>query len=140
MHAPCSTAPDSVKTQSHKRRHRSPKRLYRGCQRAAAIRALTAARLYLTDAVKTMEQAAVACGSNRAYVAAMVILVHAENTTLIARVLSGCIGIVEAAQDAKRVAGLVHAYRQAYAADHLAFAKAIGPETLFDHVVVPAVA
>jgi hypothetical protein len=47
--------------------------------------------------------------------------------------------LLKAAREAKHLAGLVKAYRTAPASDHVAFAKIIGAETLFDTVISPAI-
>jgi hypothetical protein len=133
-----------VQSQSCSRRfrphkHRSARRHFRHRQRAAVIRACTAARLYLIGEFPSLEAAAVGCGSNIQYVRAAVVLLEAENATLFQQVLRGDISLLAAARQARQVGKLVAAYRKASAADRVAFAKAIGPTTLFDTALVPAI-
>ena len=124
---------------SHPARYRSSRRHFRGHERAAVIRAMTAARLYMNKTVPTLAAAATACGSNPPYVRAAVTMIETENAHLVNRVLLGDVGLLEAARDAQRLAGLVKAYRTAAAGDHIAFARVIGATTLFDNAVAPAI-
>jgi hypothetical protein len=58
---------------THRRRQRaSPRRHFRHGWRAAAVRAFTAAGLYLNEQVPTLTAAAERCGSNVLYVRARV--------------------------------------------------------------------
>jgi len=108
--------------------------------RAAARRALTGARLYLTKQVSSYRAAAECCGSNHRYVKAAVTLCRAENSTLQGRVLRGWIPLTEAARQVEQVAALVRAYRVASTADCIEFVKAVGgPTILFDTLLVPAI-
>ena len=79
------------------------------------------------------------CGSNVAYIRAALILIETNNTALIRRVEVGDVPLMKAAQAAHDVAGLVKAYRTANAEDHVAFAKIVGPATIFDNMIVPAI-
>jgi hypothetical protein len=83
--------------------------------------------------------AALCCGSNVAYVRAAIALLKSENTTLLEHALCGQAPLVSTAKQVKQVAALVEAYRTATAADRVAFAKTIGPTTLFDSALVPAI-
>jgi hypothetical protein len=124
------------------RRHRQSARRHflRSGERAAALRALTGARLYLTGQASSIRAAAECCGSNVLYVRAAVTLCRAENSALRDRVLRGCIPLMEAARQVEHIAGLVRAYRAASTADCVGFVKAVGgPTVLFDTVLVPAI-
>jgi hypothetical protein len=85
-----------------------------------------------------VSEAATACGSNAVYVAAAVVLLEAENSTLLDQVLTGQVPLLAAVEEIKRLAELVAAYRKASAADRVQFARTIGPSTLFDNSLVPA--
>jgi hypothetical protein len=85
-----------------------------------------------------LAKAATACGSCPPYVAAAVVLLKAENASLLGSVLTGTVPLLVAARQSRHAAELVAAYRQATAADRVAFAKAIGPTVLFDNDLVPA--
>jgi hypothetical protein len=66
---------------------------------AAALRAMTAARMYLSEGGNiTLEEVAARCGSNVAYVRAAVVLIKAGDLILIDRVMSGNIPILTAAK------------------------------------------
>ncbi len=121
-----------------RRRYRSARRHFRGYQRAAVLRALTGAKGYRNGWFSTVSEAATACGSNAVYVAAAVVLLEAENSTLLDQVLTGQVPLLAAVEEIKRLAELVAAYRKASAADRVQFARTIGPSTLFDNSLVPA--
>ena len=135
MHTWFATSPN-VKRKRPRRPHR---RHFRGRERVAVKRAMTAARLYLNGTFKTLIEAATSCGSNIHYVRAAVTLIQAENTLLMTRVLAGHASLLKAAHDARGLAGLVKAYRVTTDDDHVAFARVIGPTTLFDNAVAPAI-
>ena len=119
----------------HHRQHRSPHRHFRHGKCAAAVRAFTAARLYVAGAVPTLETAAESCGSNVAYVQAALILLKANNAALVSDVLAGRVPILQAAREAKRLVDLIVAYREAKDPDRIAFARACGAEAIFDVLV-----
>jgi hypothetical protein len=122
-----------------KHRHpRSPRRHFRHGQRAAAVRAITAARLYLSGFANSFANAADQCGSSVVYVRAAVTLLRAENASLLNAVLGGKVPLLAAAREMQRLADLVAAYRTASASDRVAFAHAVGPTTLFENALVPA--
>jgi hypothetical protein len=104
-------------------------------QRAAVLRAVTAGRLYTTGQVSSLQTAAESCGANLAYVQAAVVLLKAEATHLLERVLRGEENLLTAAARAKRVASLLDAYRHADNDDRIVFARAAGIGTLLDTLV-----
>jgi hypothetical protein len=116
----------------HHRQYQSARRHFRHGKRAAVVRAFTAARLYINNAVPTLEAAAEACGSNVAYVQAALILMRAENASLVHDVLAGRVSILQAAREAQRLANLITAYREAKDPDRIAFVHACGAEAIFD--------
>ena len=120
------------------RRYRSARRHFRGNQCAAALRAFTGAELLLAGKVKSLAEAAAACGSNPAYVAGAITILHAEDALLVERVRTGKVSLLTAARSAMGAAKLVAAWRTASAADRVALARTVGPSILFDSVVVPA--
>jgi hypothetical protein len=103
--------------------------------RAAALRAVTAARLYLSGQIPNLVKAAESCGSNVTYLCAAIVVLRSENSVLLDRVLRGHIPLLAAANQVRRVVDLVAAYQTANEQDHVAFARAAGPERLFDEVV-----
>ena len=96
-----------------RRRRRSPHRQFRRGRRAAAVRALNAARLYLQGVFPTLAEAAEARGSNIAYVRAAATLLKADNASLVSDVLRGRAPLLTAAAEAKRLVDLVTAYKLA---------------------------
>ena len=121
----------------NKKKYRLRHRRMRAGQCAAARRALPAAQFYLDHRFPSLAVAALCHGSCVA-VRAAVILLKSENLVLLERVRRGHIPLLAAAKQVKQVAALVDAYRSAGAADRVMFAKAIGPTTLFDSALVPA--
>ena len=117
------------------RRYRSSRRRFRRGQSAAAVRAFTGAQLYVNAAVPTLEAAAMACGSNVAYVQAAIILLKADNASLVHDVRAGKVPILQAAREAERLVNLITAYREAKDPDRIAFARACGVETIFNTLV-----
>ena len=117
---------------------RSRRRQIRNGQRAAVLRALTAAKLHASGAITSLAKAAESCGSNVNYVRAVIVLLKAENETLLRRVLTGDAPLLGAAQQAQRMADLISAYRSANSADRVAFARTCGAEAIFDVLVEAA--
>ena len=130
-----------VKLNGNGRRHRyrSSRRHFRNQQRAAVIRGVTGAKLYLDGTLPTLATAATACGSNAHYVSAAVTLLKSENSTLLSRALCGAMPLLAAASEAKRVARLISAYREASADDLAGFARAVGPADVWDRVINPVI-
>jgi hypothetical protein len=114
------------------KRRRSARRHFRHGHRAAVIRAITAAKLYIDEAIPNLTTAAECCGSNVVYVTAAVILLRSENAALQERVLKGHVPLLAAAAQVKQVANLVTAYRAAKDADRIAFARACGTDQILD--------
>jgi hypothetical protein len=95
-------------------------------RRAAALQAMTGARLFAAGMVSTTTEAAACTGSNWVNVHVAAIILRAENQALIDQVLAGEIPLLRAAKKAKRVANLVSAYRAASEADIVQAAKIVG--------------
>jgi hypothetical protein len=114
------------------KRYRSARRLFRHGQRAAVLRAFTAAGLYIDKTIPSLVTAAESCGSNVAYVTAAVILLRSENATLQEQVLRGHVPLLAAADQVKSVANLVTAYRAAKDTDRVAFARVCGTDAILD--------
>jgi hypothetical protein len=79
----------------------------------AALRAVTAARLYSRGEMPTLAQAAIACGSTPAHVQAAATIMRAEDEKLLALVLGGMRPLVSVACQARRQADLLAAWRAA---------------------------
>jgi hypothetical protein len=134
-----STSYQSVHRDRHPvrgRRRRPGRRRFRDL---AALRAVTAAKLFATGSLPSMVAAAEACGSNPAYVRAAIVLLKSENSVLIDRVLRGHVPLLTAAKEVRRLAEAVHTFRQLTLADRPVFTRIIGPGELFDTTVSPAV-
>jgi hypothetical protein len=121
-----------------RRQYRSARRHFRHGQRAAVLRAATAAKLYCAGAIPTLALAAACCGSSVRYVEAVTVLLKTENTTLLDRVLKGHAPLLSTAAQAKRVADLVAAYRRADDADRVAFMRTCGTEDILNELVEAA--
>ena len=67
-----------------RRRRQSARRQFRYGQRAAVLRAVTAAKVYRDKAKPTLELAALSCGSNVKYVQAALVVMRSESNLLIA--------------------------------------------------------
>ena len=122
-------------TKGSRRRRQSARRHFRHGQCAAALRAITGARLYLKGATPTLAAAAESTGSNVAYIQAAIILLRADNASLVSDVLAGRVPLLQAAREAKRLVDLVTAYREAKDPDRVAFARACGVEAIFNTLV-----
>src|SRR5262249_55291223 len=120
------------------RRRQSPHRQIRNGRRSACVRAFTAAQLLRGKIAPSVAAAAERCGSNAAYIRAASAILESENKGLLADVINGPVPVLGAAREVQRLGALVSAYRQASAADRVAFAKAVGPTVLFDTSLVPA--
>jgi len=130
----------NFKVQTSRRRNKSSRRHFRNGQRAAALRAITAGRLYLDKAVPTLAAAASACGSNVNYVQAAVVLLRYGDNVLIEAVLNGAASILEAAHARRPVVELTRAYRTADPVDRILWAEREGVEKIFTDVLEPAIA
>jgi hypothetical protein len=107
-------------------------------QCAAAVRAVNGARGFLDHRFSNLATAALCCGSCASYIRAAIVLLKSENAVMLERALRGEIPLLAAAAQTQRIAKLVNAYRAASAADRVAFARTVGPTTLFDSTLVPA--
>jgi hypothetical protein len=103
--------------------------------RAAALRAVTAGRLYIAGTVPNLLKAAESCGSNVAYVRAAIVLLRSENSALLDRVLRGHVPLLAAANQVERLVSLIRAYRRTSEQDHVASFRMLGPERVFDEIV-----
>jgi hypothetical protein len=121
-----------------RRKRQSARRQFKNGRRNAAVRAFTGAQLVRTKIAPTVAAAAERTGTSRAYVEAALAILAAENTSLVADVVNGRVPLLAAAKAVRQLGALVNAYRQASAADRVAFARAVGPTVLFDTSLVPA--
>lgn len=126
----------SVNGRRARRQRRRPRD--RDGYRLAAIRGLTGARLVLKGECPTLRAAAMRCGSCIPYVQGGLALLQSENVSLLVKVAKGEVPLLAAARETRRLGALVAAYRAASASDRVAFARAVGPTTLFDNSLVPA--
>jgi len=120
-------------------RRRSARRRFDDDICLAPFRAINGAKLRLRGDASSVKEAALATGSCPPYVVAGIVLLQSNDVTLIAEVLAGRVGLLEAARRVKQVTQLIVAYRKATAADRVAFARIIGPTALFDDTLVPAI-
>jgi hypothetical protein len=136
MHGFHKSRPYSAGQRPSRRRNR----YLRNGQCAAALRAVTAARILLELPVRagSIAEAALLTGSCPAYVAAAVALIGAEDAPLEGLVRRGQVPLLKAAATVKKRAALIKAYREATPADLAALARTVGPAAVFDNVVAPA--
>jgi hypothetical protein len=83
-------------------RRRSARRHFDRGVCLAALRGITGARLFIEGGAPTVKAAAAATGSCPPYVAAAIALLQGNDTTLTNEVLSGRIGLLEAARRGAR--------------------------------------
>jgi hypothetical protein len=86
-----------------RRQRASVRRHFRNGQRAAALRAFTAARLYLAKSIPTLAEAAVSCGSNIQYVRAAIAVLQSESFMLRGEVVTGETPLLVAANQARNL-------------------------------------
>jgi hypothetical protein len=127
------------KVATTRRPRQSPRRQIRNGQRAAALRAITAAKLYLRGEFPTIAIAAGSCGSCTAYVQAAMVLIRAGAEKVISSVLSGYLPLLVAANELRLTVELVEAYRRARPQDLARAARVVGAEKLFTTMVEPAI-
>jgi hypothetical protein len=120
------------------RRRQSARRHFRHGQRAAVLRAVTAAKLYCTGTIPNLALAAASCGSSIRYVEAAIVLFKSENAMLLDRVLKGHAPLLSTAAQVKRVADLVAAYRCADGADRIAFMARVGTDNILNELAAAA--
>lgn len=129
--------------ETNKRSHRtrqSPLRQHRGGQRAAIVRAWTAARLRSGEPIPrpTLTEAAILCGSSVKYIRAIEAVIQHDDPRLIDQILLGKISLMMAANLLRKRTRLVNAYHKASPNDRVDAARAIGPDRVFDEMLVPA--
>jgi hypothetical protein len=127
-----------VKPRNCPRRNRSSRRHFKSGTRCAVRRAITAAELYLADAVPTLHEAAEACGSTASYAAAAAIILEAEDDRLKAAILDGRVNLLAAAKAMRPLADLLAAYRATDSSDRLGFTRAVGTAAIWDELIMPA--
>jgi hypothetical protein len=128
--------PNGYKNKTKKRRPYRPR--IRSGIRGAALRAFTGASLYKEGRFPTIAAAAQACGSNRPYIVAALIILDTENGEVQEEVLTGRVPLLAAARQLRRLAALVRSYRAAATSDLPMFGKIVGVADLFDRAIAPA--
>jgi hypothetical protein len=66
-------------------------------------------------------------------------VVKSESSTILDEVLSGQTPLLVAAKQVRHLATLVSGFRHTTAEEHVRFGAIVGPDVLFDDVVVPAI-
>jgi hypothetical protein len=122
---------------------RQPRRVrpyHRNGAQLAAVRAVTAARLWRGDHVTVTSQAeaATACGASLSYVLAAAVVLDAGNDALVADVLAGRVPLLTAARHVRKRARLLKAFRQASPADLAELGRSAGVGEVWDRVIVPS--
>jgi hypothetical protein len=123
-----------------RRSRQSPRRQHRGGQRAAYLRAWTAARLRSGEPIPrpTLTEAAILCGSSVPYIAALELVMQQGDPRLIDQILRGKIPLMVAANLLRKRGKLARAYRKASPKDRIDAVRALGPTRIFDEALVPA--
>ena len=105
-----------------------------------ALQAFIAAQLLRERkfGITSVTAAAIITDSSRVAVKDALTILQAEDEELVARVLKGRTTSAHAAAQVRSRARLVDAFRSATADDRIAFGRAVGPATLFDTTVMPA--
>jgi hypothetical protein len=132
----------SVKMDAHhtvattRRPRQSPRRQIRNGQRAAALRAITAAKFYLRGEFKTVSDASESCGANVKYTMAASVLLRAGYN--LDDVLSGNLPLLTVADELRPTVELVEALERARPRDLARAGRRFGAEKLFTSMVEPA--
>jgi hypothetical protein len=126
------------------RRRQSPRRHFRHGRRAAAVRALTSAGLYIDKKVPNLIRAAEDCGSNVNYVRAALAVLEAGSLQEQALVLAGHLPLLEAANQARLrrkipVDDAVLAWRVWTPEQRIQFGRGAGIAELWDDAISPVV-
>jgi hypothetical protein len=123
--------------QTTRRPRQSPRRQIRNGQRAAALRAITAARFYLSGEFKTLAVAAEPCGANVKYTMAATVLIRAGYN--LDDILSDYVSLLAVAQELRPTVELVDALQRARPQDLARAGRMVGAEKLFTTMVEPAI-
>ena len=131
-----------IEAQRRRHKHKSPYRHFRYGQRAAARKALTAAKLRLGIPLQrpsSVRGASEQCGANPVYTAAMITLLKAEDKHALDLVLRGSWSLLETAARLKPRADLIAAFRKTSSSDHAALGRATGPDVMWDDCIAPII-
>jgi hypothetical protein len=125
----------------HKRPYRKSGRHFRDGMRAAALRAFTAAciNLGLPIPKQTEAVAAAQAGSSLSYAVAMVAIVKVGDEVLLAEVLNGKKGILEAGQEARARLQFVNGFHAMGPGARKAAAQDVGVAEIWDTLILPAI-
>jgi hypothetical protein len=119
------------------RTYRPRGRHYRHGQRAAAFRAVTAAKAYLRGDQSSLVEAAEAHGSCPSYVAAGIVVVQSQDPVLVDAVITGTLPLLGAAESVKNVAHALVAFQRLSAVERITFGAQVGVKELWDDCVCP---
>ena len=118
-------------------------RHYGGCppKQNPSLRALVAATLLRKGefGVNTVTAAAVCTGSSRNLVKAALIVLQAEDDSLVTDVLVGRRTLLKAANKVANRAQLIESFKSATLEDRIAFGAAVGPAAIWDSTIAPAI-
>jgi hypothetical protein len=119
-----------------RRVRQSARSQFRNGERVAVMRAMTAARLHRGERIAppSLAGASAMCGASLPYVAAMEVLLKAEDTQLLNQVFSGGISLTDAANMVRNRAKLISAWRTASPEDRIIAIRAINPEDVLNDV------
>jgi hypothetical protein len=111
-----------------KPRRRPRRRRVRDGVNVAVLAALCAARQVLDRRIPSAGEASRACGANKTYTSAAVILLQAKNSAVVAEVLAGERSLLSAAREVAGMVKLVRLFDRSSPEDRVAFAIRVATE------------
>jgi hypothetical protein len=140
-------APGSRRQRASVRRRQSARRHFRNGHRAAVLRATTGARLYLDGQIPSLAAAAASCGSNVKYIQAAIVLLKADDPSLLHLAMGGWIPLTGAANQerlrpkAERITvdEAVQSWRVWTPAQRAEFGRGAGVADIWDHAISPVI-
>jgi hypothetical protein len=135
------------RTPRPRRQRASAGRHFRNGHRAAVVRAVTGARLYLDGRVSSLAAAAEACGSNINYIRAAVALLKADDPEILDLALEGWCSLSTAADYARlhrktesiTVTEAVASWRVWTPEQRAEFGRGAGVADIWDHAISPVI-
>ena len=131
-------------------RRRSTRRHFDRGVCLAALRGITGARLFIEGGAPTVKAAAAATASCPQYVAAAITLLQGDNVILTNEVLTGRVGLLEAARRANGYGNghgkprngetLAEHIARSSSAERVEAARTVGIDALWDSMILPVIA
>jgi hypothetical protein len=139
--------PGSRRQRASVRRRQSARRHFRNGHRAAVIRAVTGARLYLDGKASSLAAAAEACGSCVQYIQSAIILLKASDPSLLHLAMGGWISLTGAANQERlrlkaesvTVSQAVASWRTWTREQRAEFGRGAGVADVWDYAISPVI-